>query len=496
MMFRNNLYTLIVIILLGLFLRLPSINVPLLDQNAWRQTDTASIAKNFYENNFSILYPQVNWGGASSGFAESEFQIYPFIVAILYKFFGFHDWLGRLVSLIFFIFSTVLLYRLTQKIFDDKTALFSILFFMISPLNIQFGRAFMPTSTLVFCSIASIYYFSEWIDDEKWIFFMLSSIATAFAILIKPPSLYLGLPLLYLALKKHQKSTFGQWRLWLFAALVLLPSVWWYNHAHQIFLESQVTFGLWGGGYSKFGNLNYWLNIDFYRTLGSRLLKDILPIGGLIFAFIGIFLKSEKTNYVFFWWGIALSIYILIVAEGHFTHYYYQMPLVPVLCVYAGKGLSYLWDFYFIKFAFFRNRKAWKLVLSALFVLMTVSGLARQQQYLSFKPERLAYGKRVDQLTEKNSLIIFGGWNKGPHLQVKYPPRDPIDFYFSNRKGWEVNLDNWTLQLIEDYKQQGAAYFATFWPMGLDIKPQFAKAIRDKHTLLEATDRWVIYKLN
>lgn len=437
----------------------------------------------------------MDWGGASEGYVESEFQIYPFLIAILYRFFGIHDWLGRSVSLLFFLFSAYLLFKLTEKIFDHTTAICAGIFFAISPLNIHFSRAFMPTSMLVCCSIASIYYFSEWVDREHWRFFLASCITTALAILVKLPSLYLGLPLLYIALRKYGIAAFLEWHLWLFAAFVLLPSIAWYYHAHQLFLETHLTFGISDGGYSKFGNLTYWLNPGFYKIIASRILNDILTLPGLVFATIGLFLSVQKENHVMFWWGLAFGIYILIAAEGHQTHYYYQMPLVPILCVYAGRGMSYLWQKDLFKGSFLKNRLSSKTVVIILFLLISLTGVLKAQNYLNFDPERLAFGRRIEQLTEKDSLIIIGGWNKGKHLQVKHPPRDPIDFYFSHRKGWEVDLDDWSLSLVVLLKQQGAHYFATFWPMGLDRKRVFAEGMRDEYRLLEATRRWVIYAL-
>ena len=493
---KNSYIILLILVCFGVSLRVTSINVPLMDKNAWRQTDTAAVAKNFYENGFKILYPQVNWGGASTGYAESEFQIYPFLVAILYKFFGFHDWLGRLVSLTFFGIGTILLFKLTQKKFESKIAIWTTVFFMISPLNIHFSRAFMPTSMLVCCSIASIYYFSEWIDKNKWPLFLLSALATALSVIIKPPSLYLGLPLLYLAMGRYGKRVFCMWQMWGFAVLVFAPSILWYHHAHQIFLETHLTFGLWGEGYSKFGNITYWLNIDFYKTIASRLLKDILPVGGIVFVLIGCLIKTEKGAAVVFWWLLAFAVYILLVAEGHQTHLYYQMPLVPILCIFAGSGMNYLWEKGLSREGFLKKRIFVKSMIIVIVILMAVAGVLRQREYLVFKADRLAYGRRIGELTEEGSLIIFGGWNKGRHLQVKYPPRDPIDFYFSNRKGWEINLDNWSFDLVERLRHQGAKYFATFWPNGLDMKTEFEKDIRENYTLLEATDRWVIYKLN
>jgi 4-amino-4-deoxy-L-arabinose transferase-like glycosyltransferase len=467
-----------------------------LDANPWKQAEIAAIARNFYENGFKIFYPQIDWGGASDGYVESGFQIYPFIVALLYKLFGVYDWIGRVLSLGFSVGSTILIFRFTHKIIDYRTAVWASLFFVISPLNIHFSRAFMPTSMLVCCSIASIHYFNEWVNNGRWYSFLLSVFATALAVLIKLPFLYLGIPLLYLAVRRYERNTFVQWQMWLFAILVIFPSIAWYYHARQLFLETHLTFGIWGEGTSKFGNIDYWLDIDFYKTMASKLINDILPFGGLALAVIGVSLRLARRNYVVVWWSIAFGIYIMLVAEGHKVHYYYQVPLVPMLSILMAQGISYLWGKDLFRDSFLKDRVSSKLILAVLCIVMLLTSLARVKDYQYFDPERLEYGKRIEQLTEKGSLIIIGGWNKGSHLKVQFPCRDPIDLYHSHRRGWEIDLDEWSISLIDSLKQQGARYFATFYPMGLDKNKAFAERMKNKYSEIEATDRWVIYGLD
>ena len=127
---------------------------------------------------------------------------------------------------------------------------------------------------------------------------------------------------------------------------------------------------------------------------------------------------------------------------------------------------------------------------------MIFGGLVRTQKYLRYDPEIILFGKKITQLTEEDALLVVGGWKRGEHLQGHYPPRNPINFYFSHRKGWEIDLDEWSIALVESLKQQGARYFVSYYPMGLDIKKEFAQQLRSEYKLLEASDRWFIYALD
>ena len=75
---RTNLRTdpwLWAILLVGLGLRLPGLDEPLIDQQAWRQTDTAAIARNYYEEGYDLFYPRVDWRGATAGYVETNFPL-------------------------------------------------------------------------------------------------------------------------------------------------------------------------------------------------------------------------------------------------------------------------------------------------------------------------------------------------------------------------------------------------------------------------------------
>ncbi|SVD76026.1 uncharacterized protein METZ01_LOCUS428880, partial [marine metagenome] len=77
-----------IVLLLGLSLRLLGLMEPLIDKQAWRQTDTAAIARNYYEEGYTLFHPRVDWRGTSSGFVESNFPLYPFVVGLLYSVVG------------------------------------------------------------------------------------------------------------------------------------------------------------------------------------------------------------------------------------------------------------------------------------------------------------------------------------------------------------------------------------------------------------------------
>ena len=102
---------------LGSLLRLVQIWMPVLGVHSWRQVDTVAMARHFSLAGSPIWLPQVDWGGASAGFVESEFP-HPFLVSRLYNLMGVQEWLGRGLSVFCSALTIWLVMRLGRRWFS------------------------------------------------------------------------------------------------------------------------------------------------------------------------------------------------------------------------------------------------------------------------------------------------------------------------------------------------------------------------------------------
>ena len=96
----------------------------------WRECDVASIARIYYCEDMNLFYPSIDWCGDGPGYAEMEFPIFPWLDTVLYKNFGCHETLGR-----------VLVY------------IFSLLALIISVMRCQLSRLRLPGLVLVMPSL-------------------------------------------------------------------------------------------------------------------------------------------------------------------------------------------------------------------------------------------------------------------------------------------------------------------------------------------------------
>ncbi|MBE9232222.1 glycosyltransferase family 39 protein [Cuspidothrix issatschenkoi LEGE 03284] len=440
-------YPILFLLAIAVGVRLYNINSPIIGIHSWRQADTAAIARNFYENGFNLFYPQVDWGGNSPGYCETEFPIYSFIVSILYKFFGVHELFGRLTSIVFSLLTILFLYKLTTKYFDRQVAFWSCLLFAILPLNVYYSRTFQPESMLLMCTVAGIYYFINWLESNKVHFLSISAFFVSLSCLIKVlPILYIGMPLLYLAWHKFKIKIFTNIYIFLYTLFILITFTLWYYHAHQLFLEYGNTFGFWGGStnryqYSMLLTVNFWSEIIF-RTSFRHFAIFMFPI-----FIAGLFIKRKtQEEYFFDIWLVSVVLSWAVVPTTSLVHEYYQLPLMLPGVVFIGKFFAKYWHQYEKKL------NIGKILTVCLCLSILTGSMIYSIDYMrkerTNKSDVFQLAQMIKQNIKSDSLTIFttGG--------------DPTLLYLSHRKGWLVNPSYLTEEYIMSKIELGANYLA------------------------------------
>ena len=196
-MWRSK-WTLILIVLIAVVVRLIDIGQPFVDPWSWRQSDVAAIARNFLENGFHFTRPQIDWAGDAPGYVGTEFPILPFVAALCYKITGVHEWVGRIQGVILFAAALPFFFLLVRRVFGQVIAIWATFFYAFAPLSVVTSRVFMPDVPSLCLAITGMYFFLEWTerDDRRLLF--ASAVLISLAILVKLPRILIGVPLLYL----------------------------------------------------------------------------------------------------------------------------------------------------------------------------------------------------------------------------------------------------------------------------------------------------------
>lgn len=416
---------LLLILLLGLFVRLYKIDTPLADWHSWRQVDTAAVTRNFVKEGFNPFLPKHD---DMTGVAENplpnlgrfrfvEFPIYNIVVYPIYLLFGIDETYHRLVSVLFSLGSIIFLYLITKKYSGFTIAFFASLSFAILPFNVFFSRTTLPDVTFVFWALGMIYFVDRWIneDQKKWMLWGL--IFSAVAFLIKPWAVFFALPLIYSFYKKEGKLFPIPKRYLIFIILALIPFIFWrlwiLNHPEGI----PASNWLYNGDGIRLKPSFWWWIIQ------ERLGGEILGASGAVLFFIGLLLKPKNGNFFLHIFALSLFLFFIIFATGNIRHNYYQIAFVPVASIFLARGFILL-----IQGGFEFLPRFWTILLAILFFPLTF--------YFGFKkvagfyqvnnPAIVEAGKRADQILPKEALVLapYNG--------------DTAFLYQINRPGWPV----------------------------------------------------------
>lgn len=420
-------------------MRIPNINNPSPEiGDSWRQVDTESIARNFVEHRFNIFYPQFNYEGPLPNYIQLEFQITTFIIAILYKMFGYHIFLARLVPVILFMISVYYLFKLIKEIYNIKIAWLGIFIYSVLPLTLFYSRAIMPESAVLLFFNGAFYYFYMWYKYDKKSNLFLSAIFTALAISQKTPAVFIGIAMILICIDKYGIRFLKKWELWLFGIISLVPPIiytkWSGDVAEFKFVSDIGAIRILPTFASSFLTME---SLNFYKTALPRSFTLLV----LVLSVMGLLTLRDKKDRPIIYFAISIVLEtVFIVSVIKFR--YYLIFLAPLFSILSAKALYTL--FSKIKFGY---------VFMALIILI-ISFNSYQLEKEDFKvvDEIVEFGKVVDTETNPEDLIVVG-------------TLDPARLSVSNRQGWRATTHyyNFTPKDIEErmnyFIENGAKYF-------------------------------------
>lgn len=440
-------YTLLIILILAAAVRLYKIENPLYDWNAWRQTETAAIAMNYYQDHLPLFYPEIDWVG-EHGHAEMEFPFFPYLISWIYYFTTPWDGWGRILSVLVSLGIVFLLYDIGKNLSSPLLGLFAAAFFAASPLAIYYGRTFLPDMTMVFFSTLSVALLLRW-KPKTTLWFYASAIALAMGVIMKPPCLMVTFPLLWILYQRGGPQFLRTIHFWAGLVIVFLPTVIWYSHAHSFYAETQASFIR----HFKDTTLMEYIakNIhwdNWHVILTERISKTILAYVGLIPLAIGLFRLyfPNPERMLLSFWLLATFIFYAVIAAHHKGHDYYSLlPIIPLslLCAYGCEWL-------YIKLPNMMKPTVWVMPLSV--GVLGFYGLLQFDAYRQWYPYYQDAHALKQHIPEDALILVMD--------EVAHTPEF---FYSIDRNGWHrfrepidnINDSQW----LEEHRQKGADFY-------------------------------------
>lgn len=463
---KSTIIVLVAIVLLSLIPRLYKVQAPIMVFHSWRQCDTAAIARNIYRSGFDIFHPTVDYNGNNPSTVECEFQVYGFITALFYAVFGIKEAIGRLVSMGFYLLTTVPMAWLGKKLWGKTGDVWTLLFFGLSPIGIIMSRSFQPDSTMLFFMVSSVAAFWHYLDlssktenlnppnQNRWLY--LSGTLLALALLTKLVAAYIGIVFLGLTLSYRGLKGLKQKDIWLTAAMGLIPSFLWYYYAHSF----PMSFNIWGLGPQKLSNWTGWATQRYYSAfkshfIGLSLTESVfwIAIGGIIAI---LFFEKKINRTLPLSWILGGVIYQILTAKHFAAHSYYYYPVVPAF-ILCGAWLPS------------RISQRFKLPGTiVVFIILTVLTAPRsfdllypQMYSMSEHPQRIMkLAKLIKENSEKDDLIVTAVGHGHPEA-----------LYYADRRGWHIDYRRATVEKLRHYVKDGATHFGWLQPILRGFRP-------------------------
>lgn len=538
----------VLILLLGALLRGAQLFLPFNGSvvDAWRECDVAGMARNFAREDMNILAPRIDWRGDGPGLVESEFPVFPWFVAVLYRVFGQHDILGRLVAWAISLGGLAVAFALARRLLPQRAALIAAGFVALSPLAIRLGTAMQPDGLMWLGYVGSAYAFIRWLDEGSWRWYLAALVATAVAILAKASAAHIGFLLLALLLDRRGLPALRDVRVWAFAAAALLPGILWYAHARGYFHQYGNSLGI--SSEDHWAGLDLLSNPKFALRIAALELFAVWTPAGALLAAAGVALRHrDYVVRVALYWIVAAAIFYLAAARttgDSWAAHYHVMTIMPVALL-VGCGADAL-------LARARGDRSWLVLGTATLILAAIMyGLGARAMVgsestwfrvhaaiLAVAGGALLLAWRgpasLSPMASVGALVAALAFSQGRAIISVLTPREtaafacsaqfaahvpagtliaaagdrcfdeaghrtayeaPFYFYWMDRKGWSVCTERQNVETLRGLAQRGARFYVAHRG-SLEEQPELEARLRAAFPVVAECGREVLFRID
>ena len=414
----------------------------------WRQADCLSITLNYYQDHNAFLQPAIhNLGPDGSGKTISEFPIVYYMVAQLFKIFGFHEFIYRLINLLIFFCGLFALFKIFENTLKDSFfAIVLPLFLFTSPMLVYYANNFLMNSTALSLAFIGLYFFSKFFREAKNKHLYLMAFFFALSGLLKITSLLsfvaiFGIFVIELFNIKllGNRKIFQQPKQQIFPLLgVFLIQLIWYSYSKSY--NAKYNSGIFLIGILPVWDLSTHQIQETLRFIIEHLKWDYFRRETeLIFLimWLVLFIFYKKTHKVLLFLisliTIGVFLFIILFFQALKDHDYYTLDMAVLIPVII------LTFFIFIKDNFKKLFDSLLFKIVVLFFLIHNVDFARRRmndRYSSLGWQNENYIKNVKVFEELTPYIRSLGITKDDKVLSLSDQSINISLYLMNQKGW------------------------------------------------------------
>jgi hypothetical protein len=226
----------------------------------------------------------------------------------------------RIIIGILAVIDTLIIYKISERYYNWKVALFASLLFAVMPITWLTRRILLDSILLPFLLSSILFAIYLRYSNRKFILILISGISLGLAIFTKTPIVTI-VPLVAFLIFKNSNKNLKMVGIW-FIPVVLIPLIW---PAHAAYFGQ---FDLWlkdiisqtqrhNSGFSS-------IVIFFFRV------DPVL----LILSSVGIVFAAIEKDYFLLLWIIPFVIFLSVIG---FAQYFYWIPILPACCIAVAR---------------------------------------------------------------------------------------------------------------------------------------------------------------
>jgi hypothetical protein len=428
--------SLLAILSLALLLRTYHFAYPFWDYFASRQTFNLMVVRSYLARGISLFRPTVDWltvaDPSRPSYFCAEFPWLHALAAIELRVLPLDDWSTRFIPIAFSLAGIWWLYSLTRRIAGEPAGRFAALALAVLPFSVFFARAFMSDMPALSLATGALDAFCSWLKTRRSVSLVLFVLLGSLAALAKPQTAVFGLVVLYLGIVEFRLRLPAQWRLYLAAVVIVVPTALWLHHAGELSRlggPQVIGSGLIGR------SLHLWLHTSAWREQWNRLFHAALGPLALALVALGLFIRPRNSDgWLFHVWFLASALFLFLIPEAIIGwNDYYLLLLVPPSAGLIGIWLGNLYA-----------HRTGRMIAFVLSVALVISSILSARPL--FRSDELHYhlGRLLNRLTQPGDLIVTSAGGS------------PDPLYFAERPGWEAG--KYDLSRLEELSAWGKVF--------------------------------------
>ncbi len=486
---KIGMIVLLVILVCGLSVRLFDLTDPPLDFAVTRQLRSALIARGIY-------YPQAEnveeWQREMAEKQGRRSMIEPIImeniVAATYRLAGGeYVWIARIYSSIFWVLGGIALFFLVKEMVSTDGAYLALVYYLFVPFGIVASRSFQPDPLMTALIVISWWTFYRWYRTSTWKWALLAGISTGAAMLVKSTAVFFlvfGFAGLVLSKEKIGKLI-RDTQVWVIVGLSAIPVL--SYHLYGVFVVGSLGQQFQGRFFPELlRELDYY--IQWKNAIAAVTGHELI----LVAAILGLLFFVRKKELGFFlgiWFGFIL--YSLFFTYHITTHYYYHLPVIPLLAVLLA-GL------FEVVVEYLKSRAVIPLARIGLGVILLV-GMGGGYYMLKNDDYRHEpnYYKKVADFVGRESKVVTISQDYGNRIAY---------YGWIKPKDWRIrkNIDqspqlNSEIDPFEKYFREytaGYDYFLITWIKEFERQERLHDLLYENFEIFEEGGGYIIFDLN